>query len=107
LWIILTACSFRVQKPLIVYAFMQVSFVWISTVSTWFSTEKALISLVKLRLCGKLTVEFFMHNEFSTYGTIVENSGLFVENSRKNRHLFLTFCHPFVTKVTVFLIRLN
>ena len=88
MWIILTACSFRVQKPLIAYAFMQVSFVWISTVSTWFSTEKALVLLVKTNLCGKLDVEILMHTEFSTYGTTVENRGLFVENSRKTDIFF-------------------
>ena len=53
------------------------------TQSTYFSTEKALILLVKTHLCGKLDVEILMHTEFSTYGRIVDKWGIFVENYRK------------------------
>jgi hypothetical protein len=56
----------------------------ISMVSTYFSTEKALILLVKTHLCGKLDVEILMHTEFSTCGSVVEKLPLYVENSRKN-----------------------
>jgi len=72
-----------VEIPPEFYAAMQWEIHGISTISTWFSTEKALILLVKTHLCGKPDVEIHLHNEFSTYGSIVEKRGVFVENSRK------------------------
>jgi len=81
---ILILRSKTVEKALRIYAFMQRFSKWISTLSTWFSTEKALILLEKTQLCGKLTVEYALHNQFSTCGSIVENHGLFVENPRKS-----------------------
>jgi len=52
----------------------------ISTVSTWFSTEKALILLEKTQKCGKLSVGIPNVDNFSTYGSNVENDAVFVEN---------------------------
>ncbi|MDD5898219.1 MAG: hypothetical protein PUE14_07005 [Clostridia bacterium] len=75
--------AWMVENPPGFYAVMRWKILGISTVSTWFSTEKALILLAKTHQCGKLDVEIPLHNEFSTYGTSVENHGLFVENSRK------------------------
>ena len=72
-----------VKKPAKFYAAMQNGNFGISTVSTYFSTGKALILLVKTHLCGKLDVEILMHTDFSTYGTVVEKPPVYVENSRK------------------------
>lgn len=80
----LAGCDFPVEKPVRIYAFIHDDSMEISTLSTWFSTEKGLILLKKTKLCGKLDVDIRMHNAFSTYGAVVENQGLFVENSRKN-----------------------
>ena len=67
---------------------MQVYSMGISTVSTWFSTEKALYLLKKRRLCGKLHVGYLLHNQFSTCEAFVENGAVFVENPRKNIAFF-------------------
>ena len=83
MWIFHIPFSRIPENPEKFYAAMQSAIHEISTVSTWFSTEKALILLVKTRLCGKLDVEILMHTEFSTCGSVVEKLYLFVENSRK------------------------
>ena len=84
MWIFHIPFSRMSENPEKFYAAMQSAIHGISTVSTWFSTEKALILLVKTHLCGKLDVEIPLHNKFSTYGSDVEKRCLFVENSRKN-----------------------
>ena len=90
------------RKRLIIDAALFLSTSTISTVSTLFSTKKSLILLEKTRLCGKLYVESSMHTKFSTYGTIVENHVVFVENSWKVLSVIYVFCHLFVTFVNRF-----
>ena len=72
--------TFTPERPLWKPCGPHSPYVEIPTVSTWFSTEKVPILLEKTRKCGKLSVGIPGVDNFSTYGTNVENDVVFVEN---------------------------